>query len=67
MARSEHQPRTHQAFWCNCCDNSIVDSDKPDTGKFFVQFGHAYSAEEKEYSGEYLGVMYALCPACLNK
>lgn len=62
-----YRPRTAQKFWCNSCDSWQVDSENPETGKFFVQFGHSYSAEEQEYSGDYHGVMFAFCTHCLSR
>lgn len=59
-----HVPRTPQSFWCDKCDSNSVDSDKPETGFFHVQFGHAYNRETQEFDGEYVGVMFALCKYC---
>ena len=64
MHLDEHKPRMTQRFWCNKCDAKIVDTEKPETGKFYVQFGHGYSARDKDYTGDYTGVMFALCPEC---
>lgn len=61
----EHEPRTHQTFWCSECDANLVDSEKPETGKFFVHFGHAFNSETKEFDGDYVGVMSAICHKCL--
>jgi hypothetical protein len=61
-----YQPRTHQQFWCKKCDRVSVDSEKPETGSFFNVFGHMWDRETKEYDGEYVGVMFAVCTGCLN-
>lgn len=69
MARP-HVPRTHQVFWCNDCDAVQVDSHKPETGKFYLQWGHMYQKLAEpigEFDGDYVGVMFALCPACDKK
>ena len=62
-----YTPRTHQSFWCNRCDCRTVDSQKPETGNFFIQFGHSFDDSEKEYSGDYHGVMFAFCNTCLEQ
>lgn len=60
-----YTPRTPQSFWCGKCDTNTVDSTKPETGDFYVVFGHAHNRETMEYdSEEYLGVMFALCKFC---
>lgn len=59
-----HTPRTPQSFWCGKCDQKMVDSNRPETGSFFVQHGHAYDNETKEFDGEYVGVMFAICTPC---
>ena len=60
----EHKPRTRQEFWCSECDSVKVDSEKPETGRFFIVFGHAFDQATKEYDGEYTGVMYSVCFNC---
>ena len=67
MKLEPYTPRTAQSFWCNRCDNSVVDSTKPETGNFYVVFGHSYHTERQEYDGEYLGVMFAICKPCSEK
>lgn len=64
LAKRLYKPRKDASFWCNLCDWNIVDSTKPESGDFFVQFGHMYSIDERQYSGEYTGVMFALCKNC---
>jgi hypothetical protein len=64
----KHTPKTPQDFWCNKCDAKRVDSTKPDTGTFFVFFGHVFNEKTREYDGdEYAGVMFALCSTCLKE
>ena len=64
MGCREHKPRTPQTFWCNHCDSNRVDSEKSETGSFYVFFGHTYKAGSGEYDGEYMGVMLAICTSC---
>ena len=52
--------------WCAHCDHHMVDSDKPESGSFFVIFGHSYSQRKKSYDGEYTGVMFAICKHCMD-
>lgn len=59
-------PSTKAMFWCSSCDSRHVDSENPESGKFFVQFGHSYNRESQEYNGDYRGVMFALCNTCLE-
>lgn len=59
-----YEPRTHQRFWCSHCDATMVDSQHPETGNFYLAFGHRYDDNTKEYDGEYLGVMFAICREC---
>lgn len=60
----QHQPTKPTRFWCNHCDSQTVDSENPKTGQFYTVFGHGYSAKERNYEGEYVGVMFALCTRC---
>ena len=64
MKLEPYTPCTPQRFWCNRCDQQTVDSEKPDTGNFYVIFGHAYNQETREYDGEYSSVMFAFCKSC---
>lgn len=61
------QPQQPSSFWCNRCDTHVVDSEKQETGSFFLFFGHAYSQQTKHFDGDYHGVMLALCTACLER
>lgn len=61
-----YTPRTHQSFWCNQCDIVNVRSEDTSTGRFFVQSGHAFDYDNKEYDGDYHGVMFAVCKQCLT-
>ena len=57
-------------FWCSDCDANKVHSDKPETGKFFCQFGHVWVPKKGEVQGyvadEYTQVIFALCPLCIK-
>lgn len=63
---TEYQPTTHQIFWCNKCDALEVDSQKPETGKFHLQWGHTFNKKTQSFDGdgEYTGVMFAICSDC---
>jgi len=54
-----------QKFWCNACDQNKVDADNQETGYFFKVHGHTYDATTKEFDGDYVGVMFAICKSCL--
>ena len=66
MKLAPFTPHDPQSFWCNNCDANVVDSTKPGTGSFHIQFGHAWNAATKSFDGdgEYLGVMFAFCARC---
>lgn len=55
-------------FYCHRCDSAIVDSDKPETGKFYNTFGHARSGNKLPLRSQDLldfkQVIWALCPPC---
>ena len=67
LKTKEYKPASMQAFYCNRCDNHIVESVDESTGKFFVVFGHSYTQRTKEYEGAYMGVMFAICSGCLKE
>lgn len=73
--------RTHTAefvkgckFWCNECDGCLVDSDNPETGRFFSVHGHEWIPECKQNdrqkfpdgAGSYTQVIFAMCKGCLG-
>lgn len=58
-------PENFQSFWCTKCDREAVNSNNPDTGKFFIFHGHSYSQKDREYTGNYIGIMIAVCHNCL--
>jgi hypothetical protein len=53
-----------EEFWCGECDNTKVDSDKPETGTFYQVFGHQYVPGTQPGSNDYHSVIFALCPKC---
>jgi hypothetical protein len=57
-----------EEFWCSCCDDVIVDSKDPKTGKFFLQYGHVYKADGTKgwADSEYHSVIFAVCHECLR-
>lgn len=60
-------PKTPQVFYCCRCDHNKVDSQSQETGSFHLAFGHSFDQEQKEYSGLYTGVMFAICAKCAKK
>ena len=60
-------PIDRAEFCCTRCDMNIVDSANEETGHFFVQFGHAFDRNTKQYDGDYVGVMFAFCKDCESK
>ena len=49
---------TPQIYWCHVCDANKVHSNKPETGKFYHVFGHAFD------DGNYHSIFFAICPDC---
>lgn len=67
MRLEPHQPRKPLSFFCHWCDRTTVDSTKPETGTFHVQFGHRFNQKSQEYDDEeYVGVMFAVCKPCMT-
>lgn len=66
MELEPYHPPTPQSFWCTKCDRNAVDSTKPETGNFHIQFGHSFNPRTKSFDGDgpYLGVMFAVCKDC---
>lgn len=54
-----------ESFWCSECDEVLVSSEKPETGKFFALNGHVW--DKGEVLGEWPRVCFALCPDCLKQ
>lgn len=67
MTSRSYQPAHRAEFWCNVCDRNVVDSEKPETGDFFLQYGHAFNSDSRAYDGEYIGVMFAICNECRHE
>lgn len=42
MKSREYVPLSEKEFWCNCCDGNVVNSEKPESGKFYRMFGHTW-------------------------
>lgn len=59
-------PSKPTEFWCSVCDQHKVNSEDESTGVFHVQFGHQFNQETKQYDGDYVGVMYAICDKCIT-
>lgn len=60
-----------QKFWCNECDENVVDSTNPETGHFYMMFGHIYKPSSKisEFGtdksiGDSTSIIFALCSDC---
>ena len=60
MNNTTNPVKSTQVYWCQNCDAKQVDSSKPETGKFFQQFGHEF------VTGDYTSVFYALCNDCID-
>ena len=58
------RPDKPTEFWCNCCDYVKVRSDVPETGQFFIQFGHTLS--NRRITDDYEPVVFALCHECIG-
>ena len=53
-------------FWCNVCDGNKVDSQKPETGKFFYASGHIWHGiQVDEPVGDHTMIILAVCCDCL--
>lgn len=62
MKINKEEMKKHE-FWCEVCDGKIVDSTKPETGKFYSVSGCLWSAPD-EFNGDYKSVLFAVCPDC---
>jgi ribosomal protein L37AE/L43A len=58
------KPSKPTEHWCAKCDCKIVNSEDGKSGSFFTVFGHVFSKESRQYDGEYVAVMFALCNGC---
>ena len=60
-----------QSFWCTECDHKMVDSDRPETGKFFQVGGHVrkcrFQSHRPDTTEDHEIVIFAICTECLNK
>ena len=61
-----HIPKTKKEFWCAMCDQGPVNSDDLSTGRFFSVFGDSYDYTAKDFTGEWLPVLFAICNHCLE-
>ena len=61
------KPSKPTEHWCAECDCKIVNSEDGKSGSFFTVFGHVFSKESRQYDGEYVGVMFAVCSDCINE
>jgi hypothetical protein len=61
------EPKHPLEFWCQDCDEKFVDSEKPESGGFFLEWGHRFMPLTVEYFGPYEPIIFALCPECLKK
>lgn len=57
-------PNKHTEFWCSECDLHTVNSEDTSTGHFYIQSGHTYDQNTKEFDGIYTTVMFAICAHC---
>jgi hypothetical protein len=58
MSNSTNPYKSPQVYWCHICDANKVDSERPETGKFYHVFGHEFE------TGDYTSVFFAICPDC---
>jgi len=54
-------------LWCHVCDAKVIDSEKPESGKFYQVTGHIVDFRKKEVTDEYTTVAFAVCPSCKCK
>lgn len=57
----------NEEYWCDNCDYHQVHSNKPQTGKVFIQSGHSYSPKDPVEHMQVRTVLFALCSECLSK
>ena len=50
------------SYWCEECDNQVVQSEHPETGTFFTVTGTVINDK-----GAYHVVVFALCPECISE
>ena len=62
-----YSPRIPTVFWCSECDLKKIDSNKPETGSFFLIHGHQWNNASKDYSGDPTNVLFAVCKDCSDK
>ncbi len=49
-----------QEFWCSVCDCALVNSENPETGKFYLVAGNqAHSVRD-----DYHMILFAVCRNC---
>lgn len=63
----KYDPKLPQVHWCSICDMKLVDSENEETGHFYIQHGHIYDPELKEFEGDYVAVMFAICSECAKR
>lgn len=72
-------PRSSECFWCSRCDHNLVESYRNEQGdgvtrggQFFLVHGHIYfhaymaSINATSRTGDYQGVLFAVCDDCLK-
>ena len=53
-------------YWCSWCDVWTVNSNQPETGKFFTVFGQLHT-QEGPGTGNQAQVTFAICTHCLKE
>jgi len=61
------KPSNVVEYWCAECDYHSVHSKKPESGSFFIAWGHTFNSQTQRWDGEYKGVMFAICHECSTK
>lgn len=59
-----YKPKTETNIDCSCCQQNVVFSNAQETGTFYIQYGRAYDATTRDYTGNYCAVMFAICSEC---
>lgn len=63
----EYKPKEQYRFYCQLCDDNVVNSENKETGSFFVVSGHGWDPKTKAYDGDYNLLMFARCKNCCTK
>jgi hypothetical protein len=63
-----YNPTEPTQLWCDHCDQVVVHSQEPETGKFFTQFGAPYNRAKKGFDlDDYTSILISVCHLCLKQ